>query len=93
MTSIERTSLSGQGPIDIQALGWALSITLVLLFVSCAVVAVALPNAPLAHGWLGLFTTAPNGSARSFIEGLIGSVAFGWFTAIVLGLSYNRLAR
>lgn len=93
MTSLDRTSVSWRDPIDIMALGWALSITLVLLFVSCAVVALAVPDAPLAHGWLALFTTAPNGSARSFIEGIIGSVVFGWVNAILLGVIYNHLAR
>lgn len=93
MVSIDRTSLTRREPIDIMALGWALSITLVLLFVACALVALAVPNAPLAHGWLALFTIAPNGSARGFIDGILGSVVFGWVTAALIGVIYNRLAR
>jgi hypothetical protein len=41
---------------------------------------------------LALFTTAPNGTVRSFIEGIIGSVVFGWIMALLLGPIYNRLA-
>jgi hypothetical protein len=93
MTTLERTSLSGREPIDITALGWALSITFVVLFILCALVAVVAPNAPLAHGWLALFSTAETGSLRSYVEGIIGSIVFGWLTAILVGLIYNRLAR
>lgn len=75
------------------ALGWALSAALVALFVVCAVAGMILPGLSLAHNWLSLFSTAPLGLVRSFAEGIIGSVAFGWLTAIVLGLVYNRLAR
>jgi hypothetical protein len=50
------------------------------------------PDLSLAHGWLGLFSTAPAGSIRSVAEGLIGSVVFGWVAAIALGAIYNRLS-
>jgi 2TM family of unknown function (DUF5676) len=93
MTSIGRTSVSWHEPINVMALAWAFSITLVILFVLCGLVALAVPNTPLAHGWLDLFTKAPNGTVRSFIEGLIGSIVFGWITALILGPIYNRLAR
>ena len=93
MSSVGLSRASSNEPINVAALGWSLSITLVLLFVLCGVVAWALPNAPLAHGWLALFTTAPNGTASSFIQGIIGSIVFGWITALLLGPIYNRLAR
>ena len=93
MTTIEKTSASWRAAIDIWALGWALSITLVVLFVLCALVATVAPNAPLAHGWLTLFGTAPNGSARNYMEGIVGSIVFGWLTAVLFGVIYNRLTR
>jgi 2TM family of unknown function (DUF5676) len=77
-------------PIDVAAAGWALSAALVILFVICALVGMMLPQFSLSHGWLTLFSTAPFGSAKSFIEGILGSVAFGWVTAVVGGLVYNR---
>jgi hypothetical protein len=48
--------------INIGALGVATSVTLVVLYLLCAVVAMALPNIALSHAWLTLFTTAPIGS-------------------------------
>jgi hypothetical protein len=63
--------------INIVALGVATSVTLVVLYVLCAVVAMALPNIA-SHAWLTLFTTAPIGSMWGLIEGIIWSIVFGW---------------
>ena len=93
MSSVGMSRVSWSEPINVAALGWSLSITLVVLFIMCGVVAWVLPNTPLAHGWLALFTTAPNGTAASFIQGIIGSIVFGWIMARLLGPIYNRLAR
>ncbi len=77
-------------PIDVVGAAWALSAALVVLFVLCALTGMTLPQFPLAHGWVTLFSTAPLGSAKGFIEGLLASIAFGWITAVVIGLVYNR---
>jgi hypothetical protein len=77
-------------PIDVTAAGWALSAALVIVFVLCTLVGIMLPQFSLSHGWLNLFSTAPLGSAKSFVEGILGSIAFGWITAVVVGLVYNR---
>jgi hypothetical protein len=79
-------------PINIVALGVAASATLVVLYVMCAVVAMVAPGLSLAHGWLTLFSTAPAGSLRGFVEGVVWSVVLAWVIAIVLGYTYNRLA-
>jgi hypothetical protein len=78
-------------PFNINALGWALSAALVVLFVICLIVARLLPDLPATHAWVGLFSTAPLDSVRVWIEGVVFSVAFGWVTAVVLGAVYNRL--
>ncbi|MSP50379.1 MAG: hypothetical protein EXQ95_13770 [Alphaproteobacteria bacterium] len=78
--------------IHIVALGWGLAGALVVLYALCALVLMIVPGLPLAHGWLGLFSTAPAGSVRSWAEGIVGSLAFGWVAAVVLGLIYNRVA-
>lgn len=82
-----------EGIVNIVALGWALTATLVALFVICALAAVLFPTLSLAHNWLGLFSTAPAGSLRNFIEGVIWNIVFAWFSAGVFGLVYNRLVR
>ena len=78
--------------INIGALGVATSVTLVVLYVLCAVVAMALPDIALSHAWLTLFTTAPIGSMWGLIEGIISSIVFGWVIALVLGSVYNWIA-
>ena len=76
---------------NIVALGWALSATLVVLFVICLGVALAVPGFSATHAWVGLFSPAPLTSARVWFDGIVSSVAFGWISAVVLGLVYNRL--
>lgn len=87
------TDRSQSDPVDIPALGWALTITLVVLYLLCWIAALAVRELPLAHGWLLLFSTAEPGSLRSLIEGSVASVAFAWISALLFGLAYNRLSR
>ena len=85
------TESAGSAPFNIVALGWALSAALVVLFVICLVVAVLLPDLPATHAWVGLFSAAPMTSLRVWVDGILFSVVFGWITAAVLGVVYNRL--
>ena len=78
-------------PFNIAALGWALSAALVVLFVVCLVVALLFPDLPATHAWVGLFSAAPIPSVRVWVDGILFSVVFGWITAAVLGVVYNRL--
>ena len=84
---------SGNSPVNIVALGWGLSAVLVVLFVICLAVALVLPDWQASHGWIGLFSVAPMTSVRVWIDGIVFSIAFGWISAIVFGLVYNRLIR
>ena len=85
------TEINKGVPFNIAALGWALSAALVVLFVICLVVALLFPGLPATHTWVGLFSAAPFGSLRVWIDGVVFSVVFGWVTAAVLGAVYNRL--
>lgn len=87
------THTSVYNPLNIVALGWGISAALIVLFVLCLVVALVLPGWPAAHGWVGLFSVAPLTSVRVWIDGILFSAAFGWLTAVILGLVYNRLIR
>ena len=82
---------SGSAPFNIVALGWALSAALVVLFVICLIVALLFPDLSASHAWVGLFSAAPLGSIRVWIDGIVFSVVFAWITAFVLGAVYNRL--
>ena len=79
--------------LNLVAFGWALSGTLVILFVICEVAAVILPGWQLTHNWLMLFSSAGVGTLRNLIEGIVASIVFGWITAAALAAIYNRLLR
>lgn len=79
-------------PLSIVGLGVALMVTLVVLYVVCLVVALIFPAAPLAHAWVGLFTTAPLTSVGVWVEGVIANIVAAWLIAVVFGLTYNRMA-
>jgi hypothetical protein len=74
--------------LSISGLGWGFSAVLVVLFVLCMLAALFLPMRP-AHGGVALFSDAPLGSARLWVEGLIWSVVAGWLIALVFGTVYN----
>jgi hypothetical protein len=85
-------------PLNIVALGWALSAALVVLFVICLVSSFIFPELPASQGWaawIALFSVTPTEhpftSLRVWFDGIAFSLVFGWITALVLGLVYNRL--
>jgi hypothetical protein len=79
-------------PVHVAALGWALTITLSVLYALCWLATLAAADLPLAHGWLSVFSTAEPGSARSLIDGIVGSVVLAWASALLFGPTYNRLS-
>jgi hypothetical protein len=94
------TQKAVNGPLNIVALGWAISAALVVLFVICLIVSFILPDLPASIGWaawISLFSVTvvdqPFTSVRVWFDGIVFSLVFGWVTAVVLGLVYNRLIR
>jgi len=79
--------------IPLQPAAWALSAALTATFVVCAGFELVAPSLPLAHGWVGLFTIRPVTSVLGWVEGIAGSVAFGWFFAAIGAWVFNSLAR
>ena len=79
--------------LDLKAFGLALSGALVMLLILCAAAAMLLPGWQLAHNWLTLFSAAEVGSLRSFVDGIVFSIVFGWITAAVLVPIYNYMIR
>lgn len=74
--------------LSISGLGWGLSAALVVLFVLCMVAALFLPMRA-AHGYVALFSDAPLGSWRLWVEGLVWSIVAAWVFALVFGTIYN----
>jgi hypothetical protein len=83
-------------PMNVIAMGWALSTTFVTLFVICLIAALIFPDWGTAQGWvawIALFSNAPIASARVWIEGILFSIAFGWVSAVVFACVYNYFIR
>ncbi len=74
--------------ISISGLGWGLSAALAALFVLAMLAAWFLPMRA-AHGYVALFSDAPRGSGRLWVEGLVWSIIVAWVVALVFGTVYN----
>lgn len=72
--------------------GSALAITLVVLFILCAVAQMIFPNFQATHMWLNLFSGAEVGSARLWVEGVLVSALAGYLSGFVFAKSYNLVA-
>ena len=55
------------------------------------VAALAFPNLVAPHGWVELFAAAPVGSFRSFVDGTLWGVVFGWGAAFTFVPVYGRV--
>ena len=71
------------------AAGLALSKTLVVAYILCAIAQIALPGAQFSHMWLQLFSAAPLGSVQMWLEGVIASIVAGFVLGSVFAWSYN----
>jgi hypothetical protein len=80
-----------KGSLRPSAVATALAVTLVVLFVLCAIAEVILPAAPLSHAWIGLFTTSAVGSARAWFEGVVASIVLGAVGGYIVAVTYNAL--
>jgi hypothetical protein len=74
------------------ATGIALGITMVVLFALCALAEMFGQTAQLSHAWINLFTRAPMGTAREWIEGTVSSFVFGGVAGLVFAVIYNAVA-
>ncbi|MFO1151055.1 MAG: hypothetical protein U1E62_21985 [Alsobacter sp.] len=97
MTTIE-TRLAGSRAattvrLDLVATGAALMATLAGLFVLCELAALVWPTAGLAHGWVRLFASDPANVWRTFIEGVLGSIAGAGVATLLFVPVYNRIVR
>ena len=92
------TQKTANNRLNIVALGWSISAALVVLFAICMVAGFLFPDLPAAQGWsawISLFsittTEHPFTSPRVWVDGIGFSLVFGWVTAVLVALVYNRL--
>lgn len=79
--------------IPVIALGMGLSLFLVLSFTLCVVAYLWIPGVPIEHSALALFLPGFKLLTwSSFCLGLLESLAWGWYVALVFGPIYNFFA-
>ena len=78
-------------PMNLVAMGWALTSALVGLFVICYLLSFVWPTSGLAHGWVSLFATHPESPGRTLVEGIVGSAAAAWIGSVLFVPVYNRM--
>lgn len=91
-TELDVTRARRTLPMNLMATGWALTGTLVGLFLLCYLAEFIQPTSGLAHGWVDLFATDPGNVTRTLIEGIVGSIVGAWAAAVLFVPIYNRLA-
>ena len=76
--------------LPVIAFGLSLSLFLAISFVLCVLGYLWFPSLPIAHGALSLFLPGFELlSWPSFFLGLVESIAWGWYIALILGPLYN----
>ena len=79
--------------IPVIALGMGLSLFLALSFILCIVAYLWIPGVPIEHSALALFLPGFKLLTwSSFCLGLLESLAWGWYVALVFGPIYNFFA-
>lgn len=79
--------------IPVIALGMGLSLFLALSFILCVVAYLWIPGVPIEHSALSLFLPGFKLLTwSSFCLGLLESLAWGWYVALVFGPIYNFFA-
>ena len=74
------------------ALGLSLSLFLALSFTLCVLAGLVFPNWSLHQPWLQFFPGLHLAYlAASFFLGLIESLAYGWYVALIFGPLYTPL--
>lgn len=82
----------GNRPLSVLGSAIALGLTLIVLFVLCAIVALLAPGLQVTHAWVGLFTLAPMTTPQAWLEGVFFSVVLGFIAGSVFALTHNAVA-
>lgn len=78
--------------MNLIATGCGLTSALVGLFVVCFALSFVWPSGGGAHAWIRLFASDTDNVVQTLIQGMLGSAAAAWLTALLFIPVYNRLA-
>jgi len=83
------TAANPHASIPVFALGMALSIFLAISFILCVAGYLLLPGLPVNHALLAVLPGVEPLRWPGFFVGLIESLAWGWYIALIFGPLYN----
>ena len=86
------TNLVDRRTLSLLGLSVAASVALIVLWIACALVELALPGIRATHAWIGLFTLAPVTSPQAWLEGLFFSFLAGLVTGSIVAIVHNAVA-
>lgn len=76
-------------PVSAVVLGWTLSSFFVITYVLCIASGIIIPDWEMHRPWLQFFPGFEWLTVQGFIIGLVESVLYGWYVAVVLAPLYN----
>ena len=91
--AVEKRVSRASGPLPVVALGLALSLFFALSYGFCVLSYLVAPAWPISHAMLAMMLPGfVLLSFPSFFLGLLESVAWGWYIALIFGPLYNFFA-
>lgn len=84
-----RPQAGREGGLPVFALGWALSLFLVITYLVCVAFDLLFPEYAMYKAWSGLLPGFVWLTPTGFAIGLIESFLYGWYGALIFGGLYN----
>lgn len=79
--------------LDVLVLGLSLSSFFVITYGLCIALGLIAPSWALHEPWLQFFPGFEWLTLRGFLIGLVESIVYGWYVALVFGALFNWFAR
>ena len=86
-----RPQAGREAGLPVIALGWALSLFLVITYLVCVAFDLLFPGYAMYETWSGLLPGFVWLTPAGFLIGLIESFLYGWYGALIFGGLYNAL--
>lgn len=78
--------------IPIRALGWSLGLFLAITFTVCVLFDLAFPGESMTGLWAPLLPWVEGISPGSYVLGVIETLIYGWFVALIFAPLFNLFA-
>lgn len=79
--------------IPVAALGWSLGLFLAVTYSVCVLFDLVFPSVAMNKTWLPLLPWVSVATLPGFLLGLLETVLYGWFAALVFAPLFNLFAK